>query len=193
LQFNQCVGLIKKRAKSIALLYNVPYEDTVAQGYLIYVESLKTYDPDKGAFITHLHHNLLQLHRWATKEKRELQNLYNQHQLQERLHIEASYINLDADNWYDYILGGFCPDYTMDIQAETSIQGLSQIAQSVLYFIVSREWEVLSETPTKISKNKVMKAFSKTIGHTAVEKSWNELKLWWNEKGKNIECFSLIF
>jgi len=47
-------ALIFKEAWRKALLSNRDFQDLVAEGNLAYVEALKTWDPDKGAFSTHL-------------------------------------------------------------------------------------------------------------------------------------------
>ena len=61
-KFDEYVNIIRKRAHYFSDKYHFDYDECEAEGFLIYVNSLESFDPSKSSFSTHLY---IQLNRIA--------------------------------------------------------------------------------------------------------------------------------
>jgi len=66
-------------------------DDYISASHEIFVKALNTYDKTKGAFSTHLHHKLRNLHKYAmTTNQREIKECVPNYQAQSNLFISSS-------------------------------------------------------------------------------------------------------
>lgn len=166
-QFEKHLNLIRKSAHFYATKWNIDYDEVEAQGFLIYCESIDTFDLSKGRFSTHLTWQLKRLNDFCRTYKRQKGEL-----------IEDYFRNNDnseMDSICDSIPAN-SENITMMEILEIAIDYLSKEAYSMLKWILGRNWEMKGRLKPSIPL--AMSKFNYT--RKQAEKIWNEIGVFYN-------------
>ena len=166
-QFEKYLSLIRKSAHFYAKKWNIDYEEVEAQGFLIYCESIDTFDFNKSRFSTYLTWQLKRLNDFCRTYRRQRGDL-----------IEDYFRNNDNSE-IDSICGSIpanSENITMAEILEIAIDYLSKEAYSMLKWILGRNWEMKGRLKPSIPL--AMRKFNCT--RKQVEKIWNEIGVFYN-------------
>ena len=192
-QFNQFRPMIEKAVWIYSKKYKLDYDDVIGQGYLIFCSALKKLDINKASFSTYLYHELRRLNTYCKKEHRisycEIIRYKPANKVSYSKNIFITWNpnnNKEIDNYdiFKRIL------YRIDYERE-----LSKDAQDILNHILSRDWENVNKG-WKPSFRYILKLYkSKGWTKTRVDRSWNEIKEWWQSENKDqfTAFYDLIF
>lgn len=152
-QFETYVNAIRKCAHHYADIYNIDYDELEAQGYLIYCEALKSYDPSKSKFITHLMSELRGLGNYA-------RSLYK-HEKYGAYSLDTTPVEFESDA---------LP--SLDEILELGNSSLSKMAYEVFEWILKRSWEKVGRSKPTLTN--VCDQFNLT--KTVAERVWKEIR-----------------
>lgn len=141
--------LIQKLAWRYAKMYQEDVEDLIQEGWVVYMNAQQTWNPEKGAFSTHLYHRLRTLGDYCKKHK-------------------GTPISAD-----DFAFSSVDMAYRLTEFYDQARQSLSKEGQEALEYILSEKWRTKRITPGKFGKATLQKG----LGWTAAQVSrvWEEL------------------
>jgi len=188
-QFNQFRPMVEKAVWQYSKKYHLDYEEVSGQGYLIFCEALEKLDPSKASFSTYLFNELERLDGYCRKEYRK-----NKKSVQRIKHSKVRgyghniYINRlypDNSTIYNYSIFEKVLD-KMDYEIS-----LSDDAKDILQYILSREWEDVEKNwvPRLSYIKKVY--MDKGWKNSRILRTWQEIKLWWQESNKDSFCMEV--
>ncbi len=155
--FEKYQKLIQKQAWKYSKKWNVEYDEMEAEGYMIYCQALKSWNPDKGSFTTHLYFALMNLNTFGRE-------MYQQDHIRD---------NLDEGSVTDI---NYNPDLLDELKKE-----LSDPAYNLLLWILSYEWYGNQKRNRKVpTLNQSAIHFNSTP--FKIKKYWEELKNVWRKK-----------
>lgn len=164
--FDKYANMCRKVAWKFSSARKMDYDDFEQEAFLIYCECLEKYDVSKSSFSTYLFINLNgRLKSYKEKNDREFDYL----QEDEKTFSSKEYLNLDFEPSISELL-------------ESAKQVLSEVAYSLIEYILSRNWE---GGWYKNFNRKVAKKFL-NISNEELEPVWNECSLWWNNFALNM-------
>lgn len=172
-EFDKFVDLIRKRAWEYSKKYNIEYSEMESQGYLIYCECLEKFDNTKSSFSTYLFIQLNRLGDFAKTYARQKGEL-----IEDYFSVEDEEINIE-----DSIESRESSLNLSELIIEAS-KNLSSDCIEILKWIVERSWERKNKRTPTISM--AVSYFNKSRDY--IEKCWNEISLFWNEKGFSLYC-----
>ncbi len=151
--------------------FNIEYEEMEAQGYLIYCECVKSFEPTKATFSTYLYINLLgRLSDYGTQYNKQrgisLHDYLNGNITD--LENEISEDNCTILSYYDN-------EDTTESLLDYAKKSLSIDSFKVFSWILSRNWQKKGRTVPSIYA--VVEAFNWT--RTKATKCWNDCKNFW--------------
>jgi DNA-directed RNA polymerase specialized sigma24 family protein len=137
-------------------------EELQSEAYLIFCETVKTYDPQKASFSTYLYRGL----------KDRLGNYC-------RIQYKRNHYILPKDTDTNV--------FAKFIQTMESIDDkavLSDDARTILDFIISRKWELPGEYTKKPSFHSITKWYYYMYNwdKKRIASAWNEIGQWWNKE-----------
>lgn len=138
------------------------FDELQAQAYLIFMEALEKWDPDKASFSTFLYSRLRTINDYCVYLMRRYCVNYE----------KTPQVHADAYDVFETVLE------EMEVAVE-----LSDDARDVLAFILQRDWEVPG-TRLKPSFHVVTKIYRKERGWMPkrFKDAWDELDAWWDVK-----------
>jgi len=164
ISFESYKRMIWKRAHKLSKKYNIEWDDIASQGSLIFVKTLKKFDPSKSSFSTYLYHSLRDLDNYCIKNQKNAE-------------VELDYDSLISVNMY-------LPDiesFKKMLKKVEDNRELSKQSLEMLKYIIEREWEVPGKRPHKVSFSMIAGYFkSKGWVASSVRDCWEELHIWWN-------------
>lgn len=143
------------------------HDDIKQQAYLIFCEAIERYDETRNVkFITFLFHRLRTLNDYCQFNNRiKISEIYiNPHDDEEKIKlVDVSYEQFEA---------------AMD-RLESSLE-LSEDAQEILEYLISREWETpgINRVPRLHSVKQYFR-YWKDWMPKRTEAAWDEIKSWW--------------
>jgi hypothetical protein len=153
--------MIYKVSWKIAKKMNVEYDEAKSQAYLIFCESIKTYDKNKSSFSTYLFQRLYgYLTAYFNKNKLFL---YNEH-----------------DKFEDCAFEKFCK--VIEFYDRVSSKELTEDAKIIIDFILDKTFKKISIYDTA----KYFNLFYNWTYQRCIH-AWNEIKRWWE---KNNYCYA---
>ena len=155
--FEKYKKLIQKEAWINAKKWNVDYEEMEAEGFMIYCEALKTWNPKKGNFATHLYFSLMNLNTFGKEQ-------YKQEHIKNEIKINPIIQPRYDFGWLD------------ELKKE-----LSDPAYQLLLWILSYEWW------GKLQRKRKLPTLPQSMKHFNLTKFkmkiyWDELKEVWRKK-----------
>lgn len=167
-EFDKYVNLIRKRAWEYSKKWNISYSEMESQGYLIYCECLEKFDSSKSNFSTYLYTQLNRLGDFARTYKRQKGEL-----------IQDYFPTEDEETNVEDLLE--CRESSLSLSEflNESKNFLSEDCFEILKWILERTWERKNKKTPTISM--AVSYFNKSRDY--IEKCWNEISLFWNEKG----------
>jgi hypothetical protein len=167
--FKKYQRLIQHEAWKYARQWGVDFHELEAQGYLVFVEALTTFNPTKAAFSTHLVSRLRTLGDYAEREHR-----WGYRRVDE----------LDDDSVFmpeslDFVHAQFRSAFAK------SRHKLSIPAQRMLNYLLSGAWSKpgINRKPTL---NSVSNAMANAMSQSMIVQAWEELRLWWAEEAQEV-------
>ena len=158
--FEKYVNMCRKVAWKFASANKMNYEDFEQEAFLIYCECLEKYDVTKSSFSTYLFINLNgRLKSFKEKDDREFSHI----QEDEQVFANTEYFNIDVEPTIKELL-------------ESAKQILSDVAYTLIKYILSRNWE---GGWYKNFNKKVAKKFL-NVSEKELEPVWEECSFWWN-------------
>ena len=156
--FLQYERMINSASGKAARVWGLDFYDVQAQAFLIFMESLASYDAERAKFSTHLWTQLRRLNDYCAKEVKTYGRMVSLFENCACLQDEEQFSSV-----LDYI----------DAQIE-----LSADAREILCYLVSGWWEEVPGTNRKPSLYGLKCKFT-DWRPCRVEKAWNELKGWY--------------
>jgi len=171
--YDKCKKMIYQKAGTLARKYHMEQDELISQGNLIFVKTLNKFNPEKSSFSTYLYESLKDLRNYCeTQRKHTLVG-----SLEERNYFN-NFEKSDETN-EEYIEEDFCKTI---IQIENQKE-LSEKAQKMLCYILSRDWEIFGYKKQHKANFRMMKTHFKTSlgwGITEIKNAWKELSDWWD-------------
>lgn len=164
LMFDKYVKMIQKKAWEVSKNTGYDYEDIEAEGFKLYCEALKTWNPDKSSFSTHLHNYLMQLScypLWVAPGYQRGREVGELSETAEKK-LESKYNSIQL---YDIL------DCAKEILTSTSY--------NIIKWILERSWESDSVHKPNIS----MCCRMLNLQRKEVEVAWAEIKNFWKNEG----------
>ncbi len=164
ISFESYKRMIWNKAHKLSKRYNLEWNDVASQGYLIFVKTLRKFDPTKASFSTYLYHNLRDLNNYCIKQ-------------QKLIGLELDYENLLSENIYLNDIENF----NKVLSKVEENKELSKESIAILKYIIERDWEKPGMKPHKVSFSMVTNYFrNKGWGQSILNDCWEELHIWWN-------------
>jgi len=180
--FDKYVDMVRNRSWKYAKAFNVDYEDVEAEGFKIYCICLSKHNPAKASFSTYLYRNLegrLADYCEIFVNRTYLDNLDADAQ-HLRTVMETQMICDSAQN-SRLCIEGVEKDYepSRKRMLENAKQYLSPFCFSVLVYILENSFKPGSQ------RKPTVKRLAKAMGFdvSSVEKAWQELGSYWQERG----------
>lgn len=193
--FNQFRPMIEKAAWHNVKKYKcLELEDIRSQAYLVFVEALQTYDPSKASFSTYLYNRLKTVNDYSKEVFRTNITEMPLQFISDNKGDNSNFNNRNTKNIYENNrTGNKVPEcniidnkYELSLECieklETALTDLSDDAQEVLDFIISREWETPGlrwcRLPTIYTITRYFK-FWKGWKQSKTKKAFTEIMVWW--------------
>jgi len=176
--FKQFEPMVEGAAWKAHKQYGLEHDDAKGMAYEIFCTTLRRHDPERASFSTYLYGSL----------DRRLKN-YAMRYLQKHNRKQLPRIdNIDDMQITDYRYSLFST--TMD-KLEESL-GLSDDAQEIIDFIISREWEIPGCGMNRVPRISYTVTWFRAHGWKVerVKKAWQEIKAWWQTGEINKHAFS---
>jgi hypothetical protein len=166
--FNKYKNMVYKAAHATARHYYLDKDDAISEGYVLFCDALKRYDPAKGAFSTVLYNELRRMHRWGKDE----------------------YMNKKHVTALEDTMPSTATAFNTVLEFTESKHELSANAKIMLEMILAREWA--GKTPVRDrgpTKNIMYIICHDKFGwsQNRVQKIWDELQQWWKSE-KYVFC-----
>ena len=188
-QFNQFRPMIEKAVWIYSKKYKLDYDDIIGEGFLIFTKALKKFDSNRASFSTYLYHELRRLNDYCKNEHRfRYCEIIRRKDMSKRSYPKNVFIyrkndgvkQIDNYDIFKRIL------HRLDYEKE-----LSKDSQEILNYILSRDWENV-EINWKPRLRYIMGLYkNKGWSKNRVDKSWNEIKEWWQSENKDQFCMEV--
>jgi len=177
--FKQYRRMIEGAAWKATKHYHIDIEETRSQVYLIFCEALERFDETKNCqFGTFLFNRLRTIFDYCSQERKNIHislspkdNKYNENDFDTKANI-----NIYAIEARQY------QEFTQALDRLETGLDLSEDAQEILDFIISRVWEVPGATKKLLPRfHPTMLYYTKSEGWklARVKAAWEEIKTWW--------------
>lgn len=172
IKFEEYQNLIYKRASCISKKYHYEYDECLAIGYEIFVNSVKTFDETKGAkFSTYLY---TELNRIADEVKKQMR--MSQYELLNDIPVDADDCVID-----EIIESRVNPDNTKLF--ELAKKELSYEGYKLLQWITSFSWQNWDAKRVATVPTKKLAIKGCGFKREVVESAWSECESFWNKEG----------
>jgi hypothetical protein len=217
-QFNQFRPMVEKAVWKYSKKYHLDFAEIEGQGYLIFCEALEKLDPSKASFSTYLFNELDRLDGYCRKEYRksykDIRRIKHEHIPGYGKNIYINRLRIDSPNFKDkrYDKDDY-KEYNEVYSNKNSLKyqkisynydvfekvldkmdyeiSLSDDAKDILQYILSREWEDVEKNwvPRLSYVKKVY--MDKGWKNSRILKTWQEIRLWWQESNKDSFCMEV--
>ena len=162
-QFEKYVNLVQKSAHFYSKKWGIDYEEVEAQAYLLYCESVDTFDFKKSGFSTYLTWQLKRLNDFCKTYRRQQGVLIEDWFKPSNMEDEESSI-------YE-LIPARSNNMSLAELLEIGLHSLSKEAYSMFKWILNRTWETKGKLKPSISL--AMRTFN--YSRIQAETIWNEI------------------
>jgi hypothetical protein len=167
IKIDDYINLIRKRAHEYSNKYHVDYDELESQGFLIYCEAIKTFNPIKAKFSTHLFIQLGRLGDYCVRYRRQ----------RGRIQGEPFFTRYAAREYAPSL-----QDLINDAEMELSFAALE-----IMKWILGREWEQGKRILYPSAKRaRITFARLYRWSSSRVEAAWGELEDYWRNIGVRV-------
>jgi hypothetical protein len=170
--FNQYRAMIEDAAWKTARKFAVEVEETRSTAYIVFCEAIDRFDANKNTlFGSYLYYRL-----------KTVKDIYSKPHRKRKLIQNYSVVRQNCAEFADITLEIF----KTEMETMETALCLSEDAQGVLNFLISREWETpgTAKTPRLHSVQKWLK-YQFDWMPSRTKKAWDELKVWWQSEGQS--------
>ena len=164
IKFDDYVSMIRSRAHKYSRTFGVDYDEVEGEGFVIYCEAVKSYEPSKGSFSTYLWSELRRLRYFCIKYNNETGG-----------HL--------SDEAMEYMESRYEKPTFAEVLEDASCH-LSEKAMCMFKWILERKWERKGVRLPSPHRAEVELGLSRGDAKNC----WSEIKDYWNKDGSLLFC-----